>query len=98
MTTKAQQDRARDREMKRFLADRRKALLSLNKATIYAYLRKYGEDPRPSSDEVFWTGIHKARTAAKDLPMQARSDSKYWLALRGMQSLDDGDVPWSPDA
>jgi hypothetical protein len=81
-----------------FVADRDKALLSLNRATILAYLRKY--DPAAAkrqakvSKEVFWGGVHKARTAATSLPMTARTSSKVWLAMRGLRSEDDGDVPW----
>jgi hypothetical protein len=75
-----------------FKRDRREALLSLDKAKIMAYLRKYGEDPRPSSDEVFWAGIHKARTALPELPVEARLASKAWLEAHGSKSEDDGDL------
>jgi hypothetical protein len=75
-----------------FLVDRKAALLSMDKATIVAYMQKYAVRP-PTDDETFWRGIHKARTAARDLPMEARQESKRWLLAHGSQPMDDGEVP-----
>lgn len=80
-----------DKKLKRFLRDRDAALMSLDKAKICAYLRKYGESPHPN-EEVFWRGIHKARTACKSLPMTARVESAKWLIARGSEPMDDGEV------
>lgn len=76
-----------------FLKDRREALLSMDKEKLLAYAKKYEVKSIPSDDEIFWIGIHKARTACVDLPMEERSKSKQWLTNLGFRSLDDGDVP-----
>ena len=78
--------------MQQFVADRREALLSMDREIIEAYMRKYGVRI-PNDEEVFWIMIHKARTGATDLSMAARITSKQWLSERGMRSMDDGDVP-----
>lgn len=80
---------------KEFVKDRDDALLSLDKEKILAYGRKWGVNELliPKQEENFWIAIHKARTAAKTLPMAARSESKQWLQERGFRSMDDGDVP-----
>jgi hypothetical protein len=86
-------------EIERWMRDRDEALLSLDRAKIEAYMTKYGEaDSLPKDDRVFWMSIHKARTGARTLPMEARSLSKQWLTERGLSSFDDGDVPLPPSA
>jgi hypothetical protein len=45
----------------------------------------------PSSREVCLISMHKARTAAKSLPIEARRLSRDWLAERGYSSHDDGE-------
>jgi hypothetical protein len=75
-----------------FKRDRREALLSLDKATIMAFMRKYGEPAQASSEEVFWAGVHKARTALPELPLQDRLVSKAWLDAHNYQSADDGEL------
>lgn len=77
--------------MQQFLKDRNDALLSMDKEKITAYLRKYGS-PVAQSEEIFWAGVHKARTACLQLPTEERRKSKEWLAERGMRSLDEGDL------
>lgn len=77
--------------------DRKEALLSLDEATIKAYMVKYSI-PIPADEATFWATVHKTRTAAADLPMPARSASKQWLFARGLKSMDAGDVPFpKPD-
>lgn len=71
--------------------DRDAALLSMDKATIEAYMIKY-DVPKPSNESVFWLMVHKARTGATALPMFERAASKTWLHVRGSESMDDGDV------
>jgi hypothetical protein len=74
------------------VAERDQALLSMDEQQIRAYFRKYnGWDMSPSKD-VFWLAIHKARTATRSLPMEARQESKRWLLARGSPSMDEGEV------
>lgn len=83
-----------DKTHREFLKDRRKALLSMKKATIEAYCQKYG-DTLPQEESVFWLAIHKARTGATDLPLFERAASKRWLHLHGSEAMDGGEV-WPP--
>ncbi len=76
-----------------FVAERDAALLSMDEQTIRAYFRKWNGDPGPVDPETFWRGIHKARTAARSLPMGARQESKRWLIAHGSAPMDDGEVP-----
>lgn len=78
-------------DIEQFLADRKQALLSMDQATIEAYMEKY-EVPRPSGNRVFWLMVHKARTGDTTLPMFERAASKEWLRRAGSRSMDDGDV------
>jgi hypothetical protein len=80
-----------DFNLDEFLHDRKQALLSMDRATIEAYMQKYGIKV-PSNEEVFWISVHKARTGDKFLPMFERAASKRWLEVRGYQSMDNGDV------
>lgn len=67
-----------------FLKDRDEALLSLDETKVRAYMDKYHVyGPFLGDPDVFWRAIHKARTAAKSLPMEARSLSKKWLIEHG---------------
>lgn len=74
-----------------FVADRDAAFLSLDRAQVEEFARKYGID-MSTNDEVFWASVHKGRTAAKNLPTEARRESKRWLLERGYSSFDDGDI------
>ncbi len=67
---------------KRFLKDRKKALLSLDRNEIIKYCNKYKIEI-PLYDESFWAGIHKARVAALDLPEGERDKSRLWLDNNG---------------
>jgi hypothetical protein len=82
--------------VEQFKADRREALMSLNKEQILAYLGKYDENSCTSlttaKDTLFWKAVHKAITGAKDLPMEFRRKSKAWLAEHRSASMDDGDL------
>lgn len=64
---------------------------------LRALMRESGETP-PADDHVMLIAAHKARTAATRLPMALRAESKEWLAARGFESWDDGDVPMGPEA
>jgi hypothetical protein len=69
-----------------FLKERTEALLSMDRYKIVAYYKKYGGIV-PKSEEVFWAGVHQARTALKDLPNSERIASEKWLQERGFNSL-----------
>lgn len=77
--------------IKQFVADRDHALLSLDLETLHAFMRKYNIRIELDPD-VFWPGIHKARTACRSLPREARLLSKAWLEERGMRSSDGGEL------
>jgi hypothetical protein len=77
-------------DVKKFVAERDAALLSMDKEKIIAHMKKYGS-PVPDK-RFFWLTIHKARTGATGLPMVERAASKWWLIHFGSKSIDDGDV------
>jgi len=76
-----------------FVAERDAALLSMDEQQIRACFRKHSHKEMPTDSTFFWTIVHKARTAAKSLPMDARSESKRWLVAHGSEPMDDGEVP-----
>lgn len=75
------------------IAARNAALLSLDEQRIRGYYRKYNDREMPVDPEVFWRSVHKARTALRSLPMDARQASKRWLLAHGSESMDAGEVP-----
>ncbi|HTR55014.1 MAG TPA: hypothetical protein VMJ10_30220 [Kofleriaceae bacterium] len=83
--------------VKQFVAERDRALLSLDEATIRAHNRKWSVRT-PDDPNIFWIGIHKARTACLSLPREERILSKMWLTARGYYSLDDGDLDFKVGA
>ena len=83
-------ERIDDVNLEEFVAERNAALLSLDRSKIEAFVKKYGIDwTSPSCDEVFWCAVHKARTAIKKLPQEARELSEQWLAERNFESWAD---------
>jgi hypothetical protein len=72
--------------------DRNAALLSMDKAKIQAYLKKWNKKEMQCSEDVFWGAVHKAITGAPDLPINFRRISKAWLDAQGLSSFDDGDL------
>jgi hypothetical protein len=68
------------------------ALLSLDEAAIRKVTAEGGEQ-LSSNPEVFWRAVHKARTALRTLPMEARTLSKRWLREHNSEPWDDGEVP-----
>jgi hypothetical protein len=82
-----------DAMIAQFIHDRDDALLSLDERRIRAFIAKWRIPWTPDPEWSLWIAVHKARTGAKTLPMDARSLSKQWLTERGFSSLDDGDVP-----
>jgi hypothetical protein len=63
--------REQQARVKQFVAERDSALLSLDEATIRAHMAKWNIRT-PADPEMFWTGIHEARTACVNLPRDAR--------------------------
>lgn len=75
-------------ELEAFMRDRDEALLSLDRDKLEAYFRKY-DVPMPADDLMFWTAIHKARTAVTSLPADERKKSREWLAQHGFSHMSD---------
>lgn len=79
-------------DMAEFLADRRHALLSMDKAIFLAYCKKYGVRFLPmvkDDDAMFWATIHKARSSpSAGLPAEERQKSIEWLRERGMKPME----------
>lgn len=71
--------------MKRFCRDRDEALRSLDKDRIYAYMKKYEVEWFPSTEEVFWAGIHKARISLNSFSEEEKEFSRNWLSKHGYQ-------------
>jgi hypothetical protein len=66
-----------------FIQDRDDALRSLDKDTILAYMKKYNIDWIPSTEEVFWAGIHKSRLAINSFSKEEKKISMDWLTKHG---------------
>lgn len=80
-------------EIKAFVKERDEMLLACDVDRMLAFHAKHNPDgPGFSSREVAEAALHKARTGARTLPMEARLASKRWLRDRGMSSMDDGDL------
>ena len=71
-------------DMNQWLADRKEALLSLDKNKILEYSRKYYSDSGyyEADEQAFWIGVHKARSGSIDLPEFERRVSMAWLKER----------------
>lgn len=82
-----------ERMIETIVRERDAALLSLDEQQIRAYFWKYNDKAMPADRALFWTIVHKARTASKKLPMEARQESKRWLLARDSEPLDEGEVP-----
>lgn len=65
--------------------ERDSILLSLDRERCYEMLTTAMGFP-PSCDEVMWRAVHKARTALKHLPREAREVSEKWLKEHGSES------------
>lgn len=78
-------------EMRAFLADRRRALLSDDPVDWRAYADAYGVR-LPDDPEMVRRAIDKARTAALDLPLAVRKAAAERLRAVGWKPLDDGEL------
>jgi hypothetical protein len=75
-----------------FNRERDEALTSLDEHRIRAFFRKWNGKELPDEPLVFWGAIHKAITGATSILFETRLKSYEWLASRGFQSWDDGDL------
>lgn len=84
-----------EEDIKKFVAERDEVLLSGDLERVLAFHKKHSASlvnlmsPDKKTLEV---SMHKARTAAKSLPIEARKVSKAWLLEHGFTSLADGDL------
>lgn len=80
-------------EIKAFVKERDEMLCACDIDRMIAFHDKYNPSSPPFPNrEIAESALHKARTAAKSLPVEHRTSSKRWLSLRGMRSMDDGDL------
>jgi hypothetical protein len=80
-------------EIDTFVKERDKMLLACDVDLMVAFLAKHNPQfPIPSSRDVTEIALHRARTAARSLPLEARLLSKKWLSERDLYSLDDGEL------
>lgn len=76
-----------------FVAERNEMLLSGDVDRLMAFHAKHNPGLPPMTNRIVAEiTLHKSRTAAKGLPMEARLQSKRWLTERGYKSWDDGDL------
>lgn len=67
------------------------ALSNLDEHEIKRIFLSY-EKQTWTSEEAFWRGVHKARTAMVKLPLEKRQESKRWLLEHGSEPWDGGEV------
>ncbi len=80
-------------EISVFVAERDAMLLSLDLERMKQFHATHNPGAPPfGNDLVAWVAMHKARTGAKSLPIDARQLSHDWLKERGYTSFDDGDL------
>lgn len=80
-----------------YIADREAALRSLDKLTLLAYYRKYGEHkiaerweqaaPDSRIDRTTWAGIHKARLTLDCFTEAEKNLSRMWLWNHGFKPV-----------
>jgi len=86
-------DKDLEEQIKAFVKERDEMLLTNDIDKMLEFHKKHNPHiPPPSSREVAEISLHKARTAARSLPIEERRKSKYWLTARGYNSLDEGDL------
>ena len=74
--------------------DKKLEKILLDERIIREHSRKWSVRT-PDDPKVFWISVHKARTACRALPREARLLSKQWLSDRGFISLDSGELDQS---
>lgn len=82
-------------EIKAFVKEHDEMLLALDIDKCIAFHKKHNPGiEMPSSHDLVLAAMHKARTAARSLPLEERKKSKRWLKEHNMDTmpLDDGDL------
>jgi hypothetical protein len=79
-------------DLSTFIEERNKMLLSLDPAKAIAFYKKYNPGQKPPEGEILEISLHKARTGALTLPIEARRESKKWLTDHGFSSMDDDNL------
>jgi hypothetical protein len=76
---------ATKKQIKNFVKQRNKALLSLDEKTILKFMRKYKiNTPLNDSNKlVFWAGVHKAILNIESATEEQKIDSRLWLSENG---------------
>jgi len=86
-------DKDLEDQIKAFVKERDEMLLANDVDKAIEFHKKHNPHrPPPSGREMAEIGLHKARTAARSLPIEERKKSKNWLTARGYNSLDEGDI------
>jgi hypothetical protein len=81
----------------KFMRHRRAALLSMDEGKIRRFMEKWSPASGiPAGKQVFWIGVHKARTAVLDLPEAERLRSHQWLAAKGFGSFYEPSATETP--
>ena len=75
--------------LKRFIAERDAALLSMDEKKIRAMVREHNGVEMPADRATFWVAVHKARSAAATLPREEQRRSIEWLKARGFEHFGD---------
>lgn len=74
-----------DIDPRQFEADQQRALLSLDREQIEAFLAKYGiVFERRTDENQFWAGIHRTRILLPGFPEREKERSREWLRARGL--------------
>ena len=72
--------------LKKYVKERDKALLSLDKEKIVKFMKKHCPDAEiPENETVFWAGVHKSITALNSATMEQKLDSMVWLIQHGFK-------------
>ena len=72
------QDIVSDPEIKKLMALRKEAFTSLDETKIRNYMARC-DIQQVEKREVFWKGVHMARAAMVDIPMELREKSIDWM-------------------
>lgn len=81
------------KQMAAFCKERDAALLSMDKATIMAFVEKWHvewPDAVKRSDALFWVVVHKTFCKTASLPLVARRRSAKWLRDHGFTDIPGG--------
>ena len=79
--------------VEQFRRDRDEALASLDEERIREFFRKYNAGSLSRRPAMFWETVHRYITAIRSLPTELRVASKKWLTDRGLEPMDNGELP-----